>query len=94
MLTGEVAGKRSTCSPPAGAPVTEETVRLGDIENRRSTLRIPIARVRESTGSFVLVAGREARLGEEAVDVSSPRTVQRAVFEPLLGPPPATLPDC
>ena len=71
-----------------------ETVRLGDIENAGAVLRIPIARVRESTGSFVLVAGRDARPGEQVVNVGSPDDVHRDVFEPLLGPPPASLPDC
>ena len=53
-------------TPPA--PATEssapETVRLDRIERSRDTLRIPVATVCESTGYFVLYAGRAARPGE------------------------------
>ena len=69
-------------------------MRLDDIENTGTILRIPIARVRESSGSFLLVAGREARPGEQPVELSSPDAVQREVFAPVLGPPPARLPAC
>lgn len=94
VVTGEIAGKRASCIPPVGSASVQETVRLSDIENAGSVLRIPVARVRESSGSFVLAAGRAARPGEQAVDLSSPEAVQREVFEPVLGPPPARLPAC
>lgn len=94
VITGETAGKRATCIPPQGTPSVAETVRLNDIENAGAVLRIPIARVRESSGSFVLVAGRDTRAGEQPLDLGSPDAVQREVFEPLLGPPPSTLPSC
>jgi len=42
-----------------------ETVRLNSVRYERETLRIPIAELRESTGSFVFYAGREARPGEK-----------------------------
>lgn len=94
VVTGETAGKHATCIPPHGTPPVAETVRLNDIENAGSVLRIPIARVRESSGSFVLVAGRDAQAGEQPVNLGSPEAVQREVFQPLLGPPPSTLPAC
>jgi len=94
VLTGEIAGHRATCISPHGAAPVAETVRLDAIENAGRVLRIPIARVRESSGSFVLVAGREARDGEGVVDVGSPAVVRREVFGPLLGPSPARLPAC
>lgn len=74
--------------------LNEETVRLDDIESANTVLRIPVARVLASTGSFLLVAGREPRAGERAIDLSSPETVQREVFEPVLGSSPARLPAC
>ena len=93
IVTAETAGERATCIPPSGAPATAETVRLGDIENAGTVLRIPVARMRESSGSFVLVAGRAAEPGEPTVDPRSPEAVQRLV-DPLLPPPPANLPSC
>lgn len=94
VMAGEIAGERSTCIPPPGTSPVPETVRLGNIENAGAVLRIPIARVRESTGSFVLVAGRDARPGEPPVNVGSPDTVHRDILEPLLGSPPGKLPVC
>ena len=94
VLAGEIAGRRTTCLPPDGAAPLPETVRLNDIERAGPVLRIPLARVRESSGSFVLVAGRAPRAGERAVDVGAADAVQREVFEPLLGAPPARLPAC
>lgn len=94
VVTAEIAGKRATCNPPPGTPPIEETVRLADIERSRTVLRIPVARVRESTGSFVLVAGREARPGERSIDLSAPQAVHREVLEPVLGARPALLRDC
>ncbi len=52
-------------TPRAVAPGHEEVVRLNSIRREGATLRIPIAEVRESTGYFVLYAGRAARPGEE-----------------------------
>lgn len=94
VILAELAGNRLTCIPAAGTPSVAETVRLSDIENARTVLRIPIARVRESSGSFVLVAGRDARQGERSIETSSPAAVQRDVLEPVLGPPPARLSAC
>lgn len=94
VILAELAGKRLTCIPPASSPSVAETVRLSDIENAGTVLRIPIARVRESSGSFVLVAGRDARQGERSVDTSSPEAVQRDVLEPVLGSPPGRVPAC
>lgn len=94
VIVAEVAGRTITCIPPPGTPHAAETVRLPDIENASTVLRIPLARVRESTGSFVLVAGRDARQGERTVDTSSPAAVHRDVLEPVLGPPAAKLRAC
>ncbi len=94
VVTAEVAQNKPTCAPRHGSPSAEENVRLLDIENAGALLRIPIARVRESSGSFLLVAGRDARAGERTVDLSSPAALQRDVFEPVLGPPPTRLPAC
>jgi hypothetical protein len=43
----------------------EEIVRLDRIEYGRELLRIPVAKVRESEGHFILWAGRGARPGED-----------------------------
>jgi hypothetical protein len=43
----------------------EEIVRLDRIEYGRELLRIPVAKVRESEGHFILWAGRAARPGED-----------------------------
>lgn len=94
VVTAETAGKRATCIPPQGTPSVAESVRLNDIENAGAVLRIPIARVRESSGSFVLVAGRDARAGEQPLNVGSPAAVQNEVLESVLGPPPSTLQAC
>ncbi len=93
IVAAEIAGRRTTCIPVPGTSSTQETVRLGKIENAGAVLRIPAARVRESSGSFVLVAGRDAQLGERTVDPGSPEAVHR-LLDPLLGPPPASLPSC
>lgn len=61
----EDVGTWVVISEAAGSPGPRETVRLSRVEFERETLRIPIAEVRESTGSFVFYAGREARPGEE-----------------------------
>jgi hypothetical protein len=50
--------------PDSGAPV-EETVRFYSIEYGREVLRLPIAQVRESSGHFILWAGRKAQPGED-----------------------------
>ena len=94
VLTGEIAGRQATCISPEGRPPVAESVRLDAIENAGRMLRIPIARVRQSSGSFVLIAGRDARPGERAHDVESPQAVQRELFAPLLGLPAARLPAC
>jgi hypothetical protein len=57
--------------PDFDAPPVEETVRLSTIEFGREVLRLPIAKVRESSGHFILWAGREAQPGE---DVAANRT--------------------
>jgi hypothetical protein len=60
----EEASKRPPDPDPSTPPV-EETVRLNSIEFGREVLRLPIAQVRESSGHFILWAGREARSGED-----------------------------
>jgi hypothetical protein len=57
------SSKRS--APDPNAPSVEETVRLNNIEFGREVLRLPIAQVRESSGHFILWAGREARSGDD-----------------------------
>ncbi len=94
VITAEVAGNRPTCTPPDTAASREETVRLSDIKNTGTVLSIPVTRVRESSGSFLLVVGRNAKPGEQPVDVSSPAVVQDEIIEPVIGRPPAYLPPC
>jgi hypothetical protein len=60
--------------PDSSTPSVEETVRLNSIEFGREVLRLPIAQVRESSGHFILWAGREARSGEDVA-------ANRAVFD-------------
>ena len=56
----------SRASPTPGSdPAAAETVRLDRIVRDGDTLRIPIATVRESTGYFILYAGRHPRPGEQ-----------------------------
>lgn len=93
VVTAEIAGRRVACRPPRGSAPVAETVRLSEIENAGDVLRIPVARVRESSGSFALVAGRPARAGEQPVDVASPQAAHD-LLAPLVGPLPARLPDC
>jgi len=67
----EEASKRSGV-PDFSAPPVEETVRLNTIEYGREVLRLPISRVRESSGHFILWAGRAAEPGEDVA--ASPAT--------------------
>jgi hypothetical protein len=69
----EEASKRRPDPDPSTPPV-EETVRLNSIEFGREVLRLPIAQVRESSGHFILWAGREARSSEDVA-------ANRAAFE-------------
>jgi hypothetical protein len=66
----EEASKKASV-PDSSAPPVEETVRLNSIDFGREVLRLPIAHVRESSGHFILWAGREAQSGE---DVAPSRT--------------------
>jgi hypothetical protein len=55
--------------PPV--PDTEAPrVRLSEIEFGRDTLRVPVSRVRESSGSFLFVAGVAAGPGERPIDTA------------------------
>lgn len=95
VVTAEIAGRRATCIPSGRLGTgPEETVRLGAIRNGGATLSVPVERVRESSGSFVLVAGRAARDGEQPLAVEQPDVVQRDILGPVLGPPPERLPAC
>ena len=67
----EEASKRSGV-PDFSAPPVEETVRLNTIEYGREVLRLPISQVRESSGHFILWAGRAAQPGEDVA--ASPAT--------------------
>jgi hypothetical protein len=67
--------------PDPSAPPVEETVRLNRIEYGREVLRLPIAQVRESSGHFILWAGREARPGE---DVAASRAAFDEWFSAML----------
>jgi hypothetical protein len=67
ILAAEFAGR--PCSPPdASGRGPEEITRLGDVQLGDATIRVAVARVRESTGRFVFYAGRAARAGEPVVD--------------------------
>lgn len=79
VVTAEIAKPTTCVAAPGTPPQQEQTVRLNDIENTGSALRIPISRVRESEGIFVLVAGREARSDERPVDLESPATVNQVL---------------
>jgi hypothetical protein len=96
VVSAELA-RPTRCSPPPAAAPQEETVRLDHIENAGDVLRIPVSRVRASSGSFVLVAGRRARPGERIVEPDSPAAVHRDVLAPILGshaPRARRLPAC
>jgi hypothetical protein len=64
-------GAKPRVPAPSTAPA-QETVRLNSIEYGREVLRLPIAQVRESSGHFILWAGREAQPGEDVA--ASPAT--------------------
>ena len=66
----EEAAKPRAVDP--SAPQTQETVRLNSIEYGREVLRLPISQVRESSGHFILWAGRAAQPGEDVA--ASPAT--------------------
>jgi len=67
--------------PPQDQLGPEETVRLNRIEFGRHVLRLPVSQVRESSGHFILWAGRQARPGE---DVATSKGEFLAWFNALL----------
>jgi hypothetical protein len=97
ILTSEAA-RPTTCIPAPGQR-SRERVRLQDIERipeaSPRALRIPVIRVRESTGSFLFVAGRPAKPGEQPIDAGSIEA-QDALLETLQPTPsvPRRLPRC
>jgi hypothetical protein len=83
-LVIEEASKRPAFDPkrpPQEQLGPEETVRLDRIEFGRHVLRLPISQVRESSGHFILWAGREARAGE---DVAASRGAFQGWFNAML----------
>lgn len=71
-LVGTWAAIAEQADPPgvapggaATGPTGDETVRLDRIDYGRDLLRLPAAELRETTGWFVLYAGRATRRGEE-----------------------------
>jgi hypothetical protein len=97
ILTQETAGA-PRCIPAPGQRGPER-VRLNDIERIPDVypraLRIPVARVRESTGSFLFVAGRPAKPGEQPIDAGSTEAEDK-LLETLQPTPrlPRRLPRC
>jgi hypothetical protein len=86
ILAAEFAGR--PCSPPgASGRRAEEVTRLGDVQLGAATIRVAVARVRESSGHFVFYAGRAAREGEPVAD---PRAAldQDVRARPGCPPPP------
>lgn len=94
VLIAEFAGRTASCATPADGRGAEETVRLGRIENAGEALRVPTAELRESSGSFALVAGRAARPGESVIDTDTPASVERMMQDRALTPAATSLPAC
>lgn len=90
ILTSET-GTTQVCMPRPGQkyPEREPNVRLHEIErvpdSKPKELRIPVARVRESTGEFLFVAGRAAKPGEQPIDAGSTEAEDQ-LLETLLPP--------
>lgn len=86
ILAAEFAGLPCSRANASGRGA-EEVTRLGDVQLGDATIRVAVARVRESTGHFVFYAGRAAREGEPVAD---PRTAldRDARARPGCPPPP------
>jgi len=71
-LVGTWAIAQEWAQPPGSEPNLDPNahneVRLNSIEIGREVLRLPLDKVRESTGYFIFWGGRAARDGETAID--------------------------
>ena len=60
----ELVGRWAAVAEVAGRNTPAETVRLNHIAIASDAVRIPVEQVRESTGRFLFLAGREPQAGE------------------------------